>query len=248
MLRIAEQCVPRKGFPKKSWSSQYVSEIEWVVIRTIYLHGFASGPSSAKARYFLQCLTPAGISLEVPDLARGSFEKLTIASQLAVIQEIAGDRPIALVGSSLGGYLAALYAARHPSVERLVLLAPAFGFARRWTERLGAAGVEQWRRTGWIEVFHYGEHRNCRLGHQFLEDAARYEPAPDFRQPALIFHGIHDDVVPHSASEAFARTHPNARLELLDSGHELLDVLDRIAPPIEAFLLSSQTSPRNLGS
>src|ERR1700692_983638 len=71
--------------------------------------------------------------------------------------------PVTLVGSSMGGYLAALYAARGPETARVVLMAPAFGFARRWRERLGAAAVEEWKRTGALEVFHYGEGRTCKL-------------------------------------------------------------------------------------
>ena len=73
----------------------------------------------------------------------------------------AGD-PISLIGSSMGGYLAALYAARHPEVARAVLLAPAFGFARRWAERLGPARVEEWRRTGAMYVYHYSEGRDSK--------------------------------------------------------------------------------------
>ena len=30
-----------------------------------------------------------------------------------------------------------------------------------------------------------------RLSYQLIEDAAQYEDFPDFRQPALIFHGAH---------------------------------------------------------
>ena len=62
-----------------------------------------------------------------------------------VIERAVGEQPAILIGSSLGGYLAALYAARHPAqIERLVLLAPAFQFPRRWRERysdrIGSAG------------------------------------------------------------------------------------------------------------
>ena len=49
-----------------------------------------------------------------------------------------------------------------------------------------------------MEVFHYGEGRNCALGYQLIEDAAQYEDFPDVRQPCLIFHGVHDDVVPRA--------------------------------------------------
>ena len=216
--------------------------------RIVYLHGFASGPSSSKARYFRERLEAAGanrpeaasVKVDIPDLAAGDFEHLTIGSQLTVVESAAGPGPVSLMGSSMGGYLAALYAARHPEVvERLVLLAPAFGFARRWPERLGAGQVAQWRTSGRMDVFHYGENRTRSLSYALLEDGARYEDYPDFHQPALIFHGAHDDVVPACFSEEFAATHPNAVLEILDSGHELLNVLDDMAPKVERFLLRS---------
>jgi hypothetical protein len=206
--------------------------------RIVYLHGFASGPSSSKARYFRERLQAAGAQVDIPDLAAGDFEHLTISNQLAVIERAVSAGPVSLMGSSMGGYLAALYAARHPeAVTRMVLLAPAFGFARRWPERLGAEQVEQWRSTGSMEVFHYGDGRARGLSYALLEDGARYEDYPDFGQPALIFHGAGDEVVPARYSEEFARTHSNAALEVLDSGHELLNVLDYMAPKVERFLL-----------
>ena len=98
-----------------------------------------------------------------------------------------------------------------PKSSRVVLLAPAFGFARRWAERMGADAVAAWRNTGTVEVFHYGENRQRALAYALLEDGSHYEDYPDFRQPALIFHGAHDDVVPAAYSEEFAATHPNAQ-------------------------------------
>jgi len=205
--------------------------------RILYLHGFASGPQSSKARYFRQILEAAGAQVAVPDLADGDFERLTITGQLAVIARAADAGPVSLIGSSLGGYLAALYAARLPEVRRVVLLAPAFGFAERWPERLGPAEVAAWRRAGTIDVFHYAENRHRKLGYQILADGERYEAYPDFAQPALIFHGAHDDAVPVRYSEEFAAAHPNATLEVLDAGHDLLNVLDYMAPKITRFLV-----------
>jgi len=206
----------------------------------VYLHGFASSPSSNKARYFCDALHSAGIPVAVPDLAAGDFEHLTISGQLAVLdraaQSLAANGVVSLIGSSMGGYLAALYAARHPAIARLVLLAPAFCFARRWPEVHGAATMDTWRQSGFLEVFHYGEGRSRRLSYGLLEDATRYEDQPDFRQPALLFHGAHDDVVPAAYSQAFAASHPSAILEVLDSGHDLLNVLDYMAARIVPFL------------
>jgi pimeloyl-ACP methyl ester carboxylesterase len=210
------------------------------VTRIVYLHGFASGPSSSKARFLRERLEAAGAQVAIPDLAAGDFEHLTISGQLDVVHAAAcpngRPEPVALVGSSMGGYLAALYAARHREVTRLVLLAPAFGFARRWPERLGEAVVEEWHRTGRMEFFHYAENRPRMVWYGLLEDARQFEDEPDFQQPALIFHGSHDDVVPAELSRRFAGRRPNVTLEILDSGHELLNVLEYMAPTIVSFL------------
>jgi len=205
--------------------------------RVLYLHGFASGPKSNKARNFSQRLEADGAQVAALDLTQGDFEHLTIGSQLRVVEQAAAGEPVALMGSSMGGYLAALYAARHTEVTRLVLLAPAFGFARHWPELLGPAAVANWRRTGWMDVSHYAEGRNRAVSYALLEDAAHYEDYPDFTQPALIFHGAHDDVVPVEFSQRFAAAHPNASLEIVDSGHEMLNVLDSIGPRATEFVL-----------
>src|SRR5262249_18315361 len=150
----------------------------------------------------------------------GNFEALTVTSQLRIIDETIANKPAILFGSSLGGYLAALYAARHPDlIERLVLLAPAFEFPSRWRKRYSAKDLDQWKSEGSTPVFHYGEDRMMRLGYQFMEDSSQYEDQPDARQPILIFHGTNDDVVPYIVSESFCVTHPMAQLVLLDAGH-----------------------------
>ena len=206
--------------------------------RIVYLHGFASSPLSSKAQFFRRKFAAAGISMEIPQLDEGRFEELTISSQLAVIDRVVDGQPAILMGSSLGGYLAALYAGRHPEIERLVLLAPAFQFPRRWQERYSP---EDWKRAGFISVFHYGDGRERRLGYQFVEDAAKYEDEPNFRQPALIFHGVGDNVVPAALSRDYAARHPNVRLVLLESGHELTDVLDPMWSQVSDYLAVPET-------
>jgi len=177
-----------------------------------------------------------GIGLEVPDLAGGHFERLTITGQLQVIERTARGEPVSLIGSSMGGYLAALYAARHPEVDRLVLLAPAFSFLTRWPEELGPSKMEEWRQRGTLQVYHYGEKREAALGYQLITDAEQYEDYPEFQQPVLIFHGKHDSVVPAEFSVEFSRRHPRTELHLLESDHQLLNVLDDIWMESDPFL------------
>jgi pimeloyl-ACP methyl ester carboxylesterase len=205
-------------------------------LRFVYLHGFASGPSSNKARYFQRRFEESGVPLAVPALDDGDFERLTVSGQLAVIDRAAAGRDSILIGSSLGGYLAALYAARHPEVQRVVLLAPAFQFARRFRERFSPQDLEHWKRHGSIPIFHFSHGAERPLGYQILEDAVQYEDEPEFPQPALILHGRSDPVVPAAISEAYAQRHRNVTLRLYDSGHELTGVLDPMWDEVKAFL------------
>lgn len=204
----------------------------------LYLHGFASGPQSGKGLFFRERFAARGVEVDLPDLSAGDFEHLTITSQLAVIDRSVRERaPGAVIGSSLGGYLAALYAARHRGAFRaIVLLAPGFGFARRWPQSLGEEQVRLWRQRGWLEMYHYGLKRSCRLGSQLLDDGLRYEDYPDVRDVTLVIHGTRDEVVDPRWSEEFARARPNVTLRFLDSGHELLDVLDLIWDEVVTFL------------
>jgi uncharacterized protein len=204
--------------------------------RFVYLHGFASSPRSRKARFFEQRFRELGIGLEIPDLAAGDFRNLTITAQLNVIAQVCRDEPVSLLGSSMGGYLAALYAARHTEVKNLVLLAPAFSFASRWPETLGRQAMERWRKTNTLQVFHYSEGREVELGYQLIEDAQQYEAYPNFTQPALIFQGTQDTVVPPEYAVTFAAQHPNANLRLLESDHELVNVLDEMWRETQPFL------------
>lgn len=90
-----------------------------------------------------------------------------------------------------------------------------------------------------MSVFHYGEQREVPISYDLMEDAGRYEAFPEFSQPALLFHGEQDPVVPIRLSSAFAESHPNARLVRLQSGHELTDVLPTIWEESRQFLLEA---------
>jgi pimeloyl-ACP methyl ester carboxylesterase len=201
-----------------------------------YLHGFASGPGSTKAQFFRARFEELGLSLDVPDLAP-DFTHLTVTGMLAIVDALLARGPAVLLGSSLGGYLAALAAARRPErVPALVLFAPAFGFVRRWEERIGPAAVARWRARGTAPIYHYGRGREVPLAIDVLDDGRRHPEEPDPPAPALVFAGRHDDAVPLAAVEHFAGVRPGRELVVLDSGHELTDVLDAMWERTVSFL------------
>ena len=206
-------------------------------LRVLYLHGFASAPTSRKASFFAAKLRELGFHVDIPDLAQNNFRGLTLTGQLRVVEQLANNAPVILIGSSMGGYLASLYAAKHPEVDRLILLAPAFAFYQLWISQTPEAELARWKKSGSVDVFHYGVGRNMPLDYGLLADAEQYQAFPGFKQPALIFHGECDNAVPIQYSVDFVNLHPNARLVRLHSGHELTDVLDRIWQDSEDFLL-----------
>ncbi len=205
----------------------------------VYLHGFASGPSSRKARALHHAFAARGVSLEVPDLTPGrdGFERSTPLSMLGVAQGVLGAAPgpHALIGSSLGGYLSALQASRDPRVARLVLLAPAFRLFERWRERLTGAQLDDWR-AGGLEVDHHATHDRRRLGWQFHQDADGLPAFPEVKIPALVIAGSRDETVPLADVEAWVERTPTARLIVVDDRHELTSSLGLIGREALDFL------------
>ncbi|HSM94328.1 MAG TPA: YqiA/YcfP family alpha/beta fold hydrolase [Anaeromyxobacteraceae bacterium] len=205
----------------------------------LYLHGFASGPGSAKAVDLARRFAADGRRLEIADLTPGpdGFERSTPASMLAIVRRLldAAAPPHTLIGSSLGGWLSALTASRDPSVERLVLLAPAFNLVERWRGRLSAAELDGWRRDG-LEVQHHATGTRRRIGWAFFEDAGRHPAYPEVRVPTLVVAGRQDETVPLADIERFAERTPSARLVVLDDGHGLERSYARIHEEIRGFL------------
>ncbi|MBN2600337.1 MAG: alpha/beta fold hydrolase [Candidatus Thermoplasmatota archaeon] len=86
-----------------------------------YIHGYLSSPKSTKGALFSRHLKAKAISYR-----KGKPEDLVIADCLhRIAREIAHDSEVTLIGSSLGGFLAAKTALLYPQVQRLVLLNPA---------------------------------------------------------------------------------------------------------------------------
>ncbi len=210
--------------------------------RTVfYLHGFALSDKSTKATYLADRLRGHGILLRCPDFNLPDFASLTMTrmlNQLASETALPHERGVTLIGSSLGGTLAVLAAARLTDrIDRLVLLAPAVMFAKDGHHLLPPERIEEWRRKGAIPFFHYGHGEERLLDFAFYEDTLRYDAfEATFSQPTLIIQGVRDTSVDHRTVERFARTRPNVTLSLLDDDHQLTASLPRIWNDVEAFL------------
>jgi predicted esterase YcpF (UPF0227 family) len=86
-----------------------------------YIHGYQSSPNGEKATLLKEKLQAIPISYR-----EGAPGELVISECLSRISEaIAHDQQVILIGSSLGGFLAASTALTHPTIKHLILLNPA---------------------------------------------------------------------------------------------------------------------------
>ena len=143
-----------------------------------YLHGFASSAKSTKAAYFAARLHAQGVALQCPDFNEPDFATLTMTRMLEQLDGELAEKdaaPSTLIGSSLGGALGVLAAARWPDrVGRLVLLAPAVMIAKPGHYLLPPEKMDEWRRRGTLPFFHYayGEERPLEYGFHLDTPAA----------------------------------------------------------------------------
>lgn len=199
---------------------------------TIYLHGFASGSQSFKVKYFAERWS----GLVVPDLNQPDFQTLTVSRQVEQVQQLITE-PSFIIGSSLGGLTAVILAEKYPElIKKMVLFAPAFNFTENWQKRLGQDTLSRWQSAGVLPFFHYTYNQEMLLNYHFFEDAQSYCNL-DFHNtiPTLICHGIHDEIVPLSASESYAKNKDWVQLVTLDSDHGLGDHLSELLAQTQTF-------------
>ena len=209
-------------------------------MQVLYLHGFASSPQSSKARFFAGRLAARDISVTVPDLNEPDFSTLTVSRMLGQVSELIARSagPVSVVGSSLGGFVAVQAARQHPDrITRLVLLAPALDFDGNRLAELGDRGLDAWKSSNQLPVFHYGYGRMMTVHYGLYADAQRYNAfETTLSQPVQIFQGLHDTSVEPRTVERWAATRPNVDLHMLDDDHQLLKSLETIWAEMEGFL------------
>ena len=168
--------------------------------------------------------------MELPDLNAPSFSRLSITAMLARLDQLFDDAsPLSLIGSSMGGYLAARWAEQNPGrVDRLLLLCPGFGLNTRWPDLIGRDAFENWQTSGWhpfpngagiLEKVHFG----------LIEDALTHPPYPKATCPTTIIHGDQDETVPVETSKIYVQNYPAVDLKIVDDDHRLTNSIDMIA-------------------
>lgn len=222
-----------------------------------YLHGFASGPRSKKGVALAEAFRAEGHTFDLLDLNRPSFSKLTLTAQLQELERWAADKErVALIGSSMGAWVASAFAAREAArtkpgeagptndgniskIEKLVLLAPGFDMVSRWPKLVGPDGMAAWRAHGALP-FPDADKTPTPVHWAFLEDALTHPATPSPPQPALVIHGTRDAIVPIETSRAWVARRDHTRLIEVDDDHELVSSLPLIVAESLAFL----TTPR----
>jgi len=193
----------------------------------VFLHGFGSNQRGEKAEALRRPLLDAGVAYATFD-SRGTGERPEDFLELTASRLVEDCRSVVralaprfgravLVGSSLGGFTAAWAAAIDPKpIAGVVLLAPSFRFLERYATTISKSALARWKRDG-VRPFP-GPHFDALLSYDLVVDAKRYRYADlcrRFAAPALILHGLRDDLVPVDDSRDFLRRARSSEIDLL---------------------------------
>ena len=223
-------------------------------MHVFYLHGFASSPRSSKATYLARKLAAHGVTLHAPDFNEPDFSTLTITrmiGQVIAALDALPSAPVALVGSSLGAFVAVQVALARPAqIDRLILLAPALDFApaeERGHNPSGQAGgrgrtiggksIDEWQRRNSLDIFHYGYGRMATIRYDLFADACGYDCInATLSMPIQIFQGTRDDAVDPQTVQRWAQSRPNVELHMLDDDHQLTASIEFVWREMRRFL------------
>ena len=176
----------------------------------VLCHGFLSNKNSKTNKTLTDILVPQGIATFRFDFfgqgeSEGPFENITVTTALRQalaaldLVKAKGYRKIALEGSSFGGLVALLAAAKRPKLFCLALKCPVPDFPEMLKLEFGDKGIAAWKKTGTIPNVVPGASGRIKLSYGFYEDCARhsgYEAAKAITAPTLIVQGNADEYVP----------------------------------------------------
>ena len=185
------------------------------MMKVLFAHGFEGAPDGGKPTYMDEEL---GWDIVAPVMSTNGWN---IKQETSVLLEHidAGDFDL-IIGSSMGGLAAANASHLRPDAKfGLILIAPAFGLAEMWSERLSEDEINHWKDTD--EYLYRGFELEMTLRWDFIETAMQMS-WPKINHPTVILHGNKDDIVPIENSRLVADNEPNViALIELDDGHRM---------------------------
>ena len=199
----------------------------------ILCHGMESSKESDKLVFLSRALAQRDMLALRFDFAcvgesTGSFENITYSAEVEDLQaafsfmQARHAGKIGILGSSMGGTVALLFAARNPDVATLVTVAAPL-HPERFLSRLSTpAELRQWRERGF--TLYHGQRINVSL----LKDLETMNVPLAIKEincPVLILHGDRDDVVPvEEAHELHRHLSGMSKLSILDGAdHRISD-------------------------
>lgn len=214
-----------------------------MMIKYVHLHGFGSDRNSSKGLYLQRKLQEKGIELVLPELNQPSFEEITLSGALEELDRVLGaEKGVVwrISASSMGGYLAALWAKRNPEkVDRLVLLCPGFDLATQFVQIVGVARMKRWERDGFLLL--PGADEELRPVHwEFINDARGFEPFPEVPCPTLIIHGVQDDTIPLESSRRYVEQYSEVGLMEVRDDHSMMNQIEVISAETVKFLSGNE--------
>merc|ERR1712034_179300 len=121
-----------------------------------------------------------------------------------------------LIGSSMGAYIATIWASRKGNkdkVDKLVLLSPTFNMSSRWNEMLEKVEIQKWKETN--EFYYPGKGE---IHYQFYKDCVSTEPYPTPQHPALIIHAIGDRKAPLECIDKYiAKAPASIKIKIIEA-------------------------------
>lgn len=187
----------------------------------ILCHGMLSAKDGSKHELIAAALEARGLSSLRFDFAgrgdsEGSLFDLSYSNEVADLEAAIdfltgrGVQTLGLFGSSMGGAVALMAAARDERVVAIATIA-AVAHPAAVGERYPME-VEAWRKRGYIDT-----DAGC-IGRDFYDDAVTHDVLAAVRilhAPLLVLHGDQDQVVPTSDAHDIASTARNASLEIV---------------------------------
>ncbi len=142
--------------------------------------------------------------------SEGRFTDYTLSDWIedarTVIKNMESNAPVTLVGNSLGSWIAWLVAQEFPTVDELILIAPAFNMMGERAKQISDERRHAWHTAGWMPWDDDPLHKDWPLSWKWVEESEQYW-AKTFsslrRVKTTILHGLQDNVISPHGSRRF---------------------------------------------